>query len=97
MDLDHDNSPWSYTYAASYTLGPLAGAIFGGVMYNLLDYYGGKINEIVVEVEELDDAQSLATRTPDPLSGNVSPSKASVVSKRYEKDVEMSEKVTPTH
>ena len=71
VDLDADNSPWSYTYATSFVVGPFAGSVLAGVFFNILDYYGNLINtDDDLDRSFFDDSQSSTTRTPQSISGN---------------------------
>jgi len=58
MDLDADNSPWSYTYATSFIIGPFCGSVLAGVFYNILDFQGARINynEDLLDKNRLNDS-----------------------------------------
>lgn len=36
VDLDNEHSQWTYEYATSFSIGPMAGALLAGVCYNVM-------------------------------------------------------------
>lgn len=43
MDRENDFSQWTYEYAASFTIGPIAGALLAGALSNMMQYWAAEM------------------------------------------------------
>ncbi len=53
MDQENENSQWTYEYATSFSIGPMAGALLAGVFYNIMSYQADMIRDFKVKEEPL--------------------------------------------
>lgn len=69
MDRDNEFSQWTYEYAASFTIGPIAGAALAGVTSNIMEYWSEQMRQYRGKKERLNDSQTQLSEMP---SGNSS-------------------------
>lgn len=66
VDVENDNSQWTYEYALSFIMGPFCGAYLAGVVFNALNYHAKLINDYVPKskrdaLQQMNDQNNLST------------------------------------
>jgi len=67
VDLDNEHSQWTYEYATSFSIGPMAGALLAGVCYNVMRHQSDLIKDFkkneLATATKVDMSQSYITHS----------------------------------